>query len=531
MSKNDVPYSSGCFAAGLFLLVHFVLLIVFIKLHIGLFFPVFCIVEFIGRIIVTVVVGRHISFLKETSKKERIEGLRSVAKGMNFSFSPGGDIGLLGCLRHYSHLLSQGDSRKIRNVMQGNIDDRDVTLLDYEQSTASRGLFIPGFGKWVEERAGIFAKMTILSRSHKLTTGIITPDTGDHAVIVFRSDTLRLPAFTLRPEAEYRKIDAFHKINSKLGYQDIDFSSHPTFSRQYVLQGSDEEAIRGLFNKNILSYYEQHVGMHTEGVGEQLLLCKPSERLSPENIPSFMEQGLQVFELFRAAHQEWAEVLQRLEERKKHPGSLAPLIADLTNEDWGKQFIARHTLTALSGEVIEPLMATLAQDSNASFRERTVWVLKRVAEETTTRLAINAPHLLCSRCLVRCHAHQVHLSWRRKTFTYYGCRACRQSREFFDWPGEIVAVLDQEMSAGQAQAEGVLRVNWLKRGSLFDFDRVEIVTSGDEQVERFAVQVGNDTDSVRRPRYKEMPCQVVSNCRLSENTLRILKNTFGSSKE
>ena len=51
MSENDVPYSSGCFAAGLFLLVHLVLLIVFINLHIGLFFPIFCVLEFIVSII------------------------------------------------------------------------------------------------------------------------------------------------------------------------------------------------------------------------------------------------------------------------------------------------------------------------------------------------------------------------------------------------------------------------------------------------------------------------------------------------
>lgn len=91
MSENDIPFSSGCFAAGLFLFVHIILLIVFINLHIGLFFPLFCILEFVVRIIVTLLVGRHISFLKEKSEKERIEGLRSVAEEMNFSFSPEGD--------------------------------------------------------------------------------------------------------------------------------------------------------------------------------------------------------------------------------------------------------------------------------------------------------------------------------------------------------------------------------------------------------------------------------------------------------
>jgi len=427
------------------------------------------------------------------SEKKRIEGLSSVATRMHCSFSRQKDTEFIGRLQHF-HLFSQGGgSRNVTNVMQKTVNDIDVTIMDYRYTIPS--------GK--------------SSSTHRQT------------VILFRSHTLRLPSFTLRPEANYRKIDVFRKIDSILGYQDIDFSSDPIFSRQYLLQGPNEEDIRGIFNNNILSYYEQHLGLGTEGNGEQLLFYKPSERVSPEDIHSFMEQGLHVVGLFHAAQQEWTEVLQRLEERKKHPGSLAPLIADLASEDWGKQFIARHTLTALGGEVVEPLMAALDQESDSLFRETAVWVLKRVAEDTTTRLATSAPHLLCSRCLVRCHPHQVNLSWWQGAFTYYGCRACRQSRELFDWPGEIVAVLDQEMNVEQMQAEGVLRVNWLKRRSLSDFNRVEIIKSSDEQVERFAVQVGNDTDDFRSPHYKKMVCEIAPDCFLSENTLRILKRTFG----
>jgi hypothetical protein len=62
---------------------------------------------------------------------------------------------------------------------------------------------------------------------------------------------------------------------------------------------------------------------------------------------------------------------------------------------------------------------------------------------------------------------------------------------------------------------------------LFDFDAIEIVRASDEDVERFAVQVGNDTDSVRHPRYKGMQCAMSSECHLSENTVRILQCMFG----
>jgi hypothetical protein len=62
---------------------------------------------------------------------------------------------------------------------------------------------------------------------------------------------------------------------------------------------------------------------------------------------------------------------------------------------------------------------------------------------------------------------------------------------------------------------------------LFDCDWVEINQATDEDIERFAVQLGNDTDPLRRPRYREMRCLVGPECHLSENTLRILKNMFG----
>jgi hypothetical protein len=130
---------------------------------------------------------------------------------------------------------------------------------------------------------------------------------------------------------------------------------------------------------------------------------------------------------------------------------------------------------------------------------------------------------MCSRCLARCGAHLVTIA--DQEITYYGCRICQQGREL--WQGVVIAVLDADMAEEVKQAEG-WRINWLSRRDLFDFDRVEIVQATDEEVERFAVQVGNDTDPWRQPCYATMPCIIGPACRLSENTLRILKNTFGT---
>jgi hypothetical protein len=110
---------------------------------------------------------------------------------------------------------------------------------------------------------------------------------------------------------------------------------------------------------------------------------------------------------------------------------------------------------------------------------------------------------------------------------YYGCRSCGQSREFMEWPGQVVAVLDRTMSAEQMEQDGALHVNWLRRRRRCDFDRVEIGQTDEINVERFAIQVANDTDACRRERYKQMVCTVRHEVVLSENTLRILKRTFG----
>ena len=71
-------------------------------------------------------------------------------------------------------------------------------------------------------------------------------------------------------------------------------------------------------------------------------------------------------------------------------------------------------------------------------------------------------------------------------------------------------------------------MNWFQRKTLFEFDRVEIIEATDAEVELFAIQVGNDTDKIRKSRYENMVCTVHSKCNLSKNTMRILNSMFGS---
>ncbi len=192
---------------------------------------------------------------------------------------------------------------------------------------------------------------------------------------------------------------------------------------------------------------------------------------------------------------------------------LFDLLADLAE--------AYPVVVALGGEAVPALQPTL---ENKALRPVVSQLLRDIAQETSQRLAHRTSGLLCPRCLTRFGPHEVRLTW-WNNLTYYGCRICSQNRDFYE--GSVVAVLDSHMADAPVQQDGVIRVNWSTRRELFDFDAVEIVQAEDEEVERFAVQVGNDTDETRESRYQEMQCVVHPNCQLSENTLRILEHTFG----
>jgi hypothetical protein len=160
-----------------------------------------------------------------------------------------------------------------------------------------------------------------------------------------------------------------------------------------------------------------------------------------------------------------------------------------------------------------------------SLRPITLQLLEELTQ-ASRQWGYQISHKLCPQCLARCVAHEVSLS-ALNSATYYGCRICRQSEEFLDWAGPIVAILDSQSAAETSEEKGALRVNWLVRRALFDFETIEIVQAIDEDVERFAVQVGNDTDELRQSQYENMHCTVSSACQLSENTIRILRHTFG----
>ena len=180
----------------------------------------------------------------------------------------------------------------------------------------------------------------------------------------------------------------------------------------------------------------------------------------------------------------------------------------------------------LGGRVVPFLQSVATAKKHRLRRLATRW-LEDIAEETKKRLGNRPSQFLCPYCLVQCGTHSINNSGRGST-VYYGCQRCGQSQQFIDLDKcQVVAELNNQSTVGQYQYNSVLRVNWLIQRKLFYFDKIEIIRATDEEVERFAVQIGNDTEGTNQSRYKLLNCEISKSCELSENTIRILQRMFG----
>ena len=212
-------------------------------------------------IIGLILVGLLILHVRKSSE-QRTKKFKDLAEQMGMEFSAKGDSALLESLSAFD--LFDGSGVDITNVLHG----------DSEQL---------GYGEDFEVRTLEFTYPSGES-------------TISQTVICFRSSQLSLPDFSMRPE------HFFHKIGSVLGYQDIDFESHPTaaeFSKKYLLRGEDEQTIRALFTDAVLTFFAAHPDkVCVEGSDDQLIWYQPGKIIEPEYIPAFMKEGFEVFRLF-----------------------------------------------------------------------------------------------------------------------------------------------------------------------------------------------------------------------------------------
>ena len=193
---------------------------------------------------------------------KRTISLKSKAKELNIPFYTKGDEPLLDKLKYF-YLFSISDRHKIKNMLNQGNEELDIAIFDYSFVTGSGG------------RGGSAGSMT----------------KTDTSVIYFCSSKLDLPQFVIQPEKKFHQFDLF---------QDFDFIDYPKFSEKYLLQGSPEESIRKLFNKDLIEFFESisEEELFVEGGGDQIIIYKSKKRIDPNELNEFLDKGMEVFSKF-----------------------------------------------------------------------------------------------------------------------------------------------------------------------------------------------------------------------------------------
>lgn len=207
------------------------------------------IILFVGAII----------FFSHMYEKKQTEAMRAIADELSLSFHPDGD-GLIQQTCQKMHLFDQGRRRKFRNMLTGDANNVSMAIFTYQYTT--------GGGKHQQ--------------------------THSQTVIFFQATDLSLPEFEVRPE------HVFHKIGKVFGYKDINFDSHPQFSKQYLLRGPNEDAIRNYFDLDRLDFIET-LGkrISLEARHDHMIFYRPGKRIKPDAIREFMAEGFRVYSEFK----------------------------------------------------------------------------------------------------------------------------------------------------------------------------------------------------------------------------------------
>jgi hypothetical protein len=195
-------------------------------------------------------------------EKKRREALERVAAqlGMRFSAQLPEEIRSR-LLQAGFGLFERGHGRRFYNSMSKRlIDGTEITVFDYQYTSGS------GEG----------------SRTYR------------QSVFYAYHEDLHLPRFRLHPENAF-----FHGIAKAFGMQDINFESHPKFSRSYLLRGENEAQVRLRFHPGVLGFWEQHPNYCAEGAGAHLILWQNDRQVSPEGMAEWMRLGEELTQRLR----------------------------------------------------------------------------------------------------------------------------------------------------------------------------------------------------------------------------------------
>ena len=221
---------------------------------VGAFAAILAIVAVFGTILVILIFA---VFAYKRNQK-RIKSFQAFAAQDGWSFVPNETIFYFkDSSRHL--LFRYGDSAKrISPLIQKPYEDGQVFVFDY--------YYTVGIGK--------------NSKSRKMT------------VIAFHSPRLQLPYFALYPESYWSFLGGL------IGWNDIDFTSHPNFSKRYKLSSEEETQVRRVFQPQVLTSFENLPDASVEGGGNYIFLYTAKLMLPIETLNTHLDDAKKIYNLF-----------------------------------------------------------------------------------------------------------------------------------------------------------------------------------------------------------------------------------------
>lgn len=205
---------------------------------------------------VVAIVALAIGLSYWNDRKRRL-ALEAVAEQLGLEFIAEGSEQLQSELLAFK-LFNSGRSKKLTKLIRGQTDEVAISIFDYQYTTGSGDS----------------------SHTFKQTVGAI------------QSPELKICDFSMRPE------NMLDKIGGMMGFQDIDFESHPKFSGMFVLKGTTENLVRSLFKPAVLEFFESKNGLSVEGVSGKIVFYRPGKTISPDNMKLFLSEAYEIYGAF-----------------------------------------------------------------------------------------------------------------------------------------------------------------------------------------------------------------------------------------
>jgi len=108
------------------------------------------------------------------------------------------------------------------------------------------------------------------------------------STMLFIKTPKTLPAFTLDREG------LLERLYVLAGYKDIDIKNHADFSKRFYLRGENENAIRSLFNDELVRFFESNAYYHIESSKSGVLIFSKERVASIKEIKALLDFGIRL---------------------------------------------------------------------------------------------------------------------------------------------------------------------------------------------------------------------------------------------